>query len=108
MAATKRVMIVNGTPDVRSKHEVWRMLEEIKPTDVITRNQNGVDAYAYAWASQNNVRVVRMPLSSMVKHLVQQKPDIVLDFGAGKDRTAYDFLRAAKAVCDCRVIPVRY
>jgi hypothetical protein len=104
----KTVMVVNGTPNVRDKHAVWTMLEQLKPDCVITRNQNGVDAYAYAWASKHNVRAVRMPLSSMVKHLVSQKPDVVLDFGAARDRVAHDFLRLAKGAMDCRVIPVSY
>jgi len=104
----KNVMVICGDPTVRDKHAVWAMLEKLKPDAVITRNQNGVDAYAYAWASKNNVRAVRMPLSSMVKHLVQQSPSIVLDFGAAKDRTAYDFLKVAKGAMDCRVIPVAY
>ena len=104
----KRVMIISDDTAIRNKHEVWTMLEKLKPTDVITRNQNGVDAFAYAWASHNHVRVVRMPLSSMVKHLIGQRPDIVLNFGARRDRTAYEFLRVVSYIRDCQVIPVRY
>ena len=104
----KRVMVISGNAQVRDKHEVWSMLEKLKPTDVITRNQNGVDAYAYAWASANHVRAVRMPLSSMVKHLVGQTPDVILDFGAGRDRTAHDFLRVVRNVRDCQVLRIGY
>ncbi len=101
-------MVMSGVPGVRDKHAVWTMLEKLNPDTVIVRNQNGVDAYAYAWAMQHHIRAVRMPLSSLVKHLVEQKPDVVLDFGAGRDRTAHDFVRLAKGASDCRVIPVRY
>lgn len=101
-------MIINGDTRVRDKHQVWSLLDSLKPDAVITRVQNGVDSYAYAWGCKNGVRTTRLPLSSMVKHLMSHKPDVVLDFGAGSDRTAYDFLRVAKAAQDCKVIPVSY
>lgn len=104
----KNVMIMNGTPKVRDKHAVWTILDRLKPDCVITRNQNGVDQFAYAWAMTHQVRAVRMPLSSMVKHLVQQRPEVVLDFGAGRDRVAYDFLKVARGAIDCQVIPISY
>lgn len=101
-------MIINGDTRVRDKHAVWALLDRIKPECVITRVQNGVDSYAYAWGAHNRVRTTRLPLSSMVKHLMSHKPDVVLDFGAGNDRTAHDFLKVAKGARDCKVIPVSY
>lgn len=101
-----RVLIACGTGR-GNREQVWRILDDLKPTDVIVRNQPGVDAFAWEWATKNHVRSVRAPLSSLVKHLLGHQPDAVVNFGAGRDRTLHDFIGAAKRQ-GIKVIPVSY
>lgn len=101
-----RLLIANAT-DYHNRTHVWQLLDQLKPTDVIVRNQPGVDTYAFEWATRNHVRSVRAPLSSLPKHLMGHKPDAILCFGAGRDAILTRTIDAAKRL-GVRVIPVAY
>lgn len=90
-----RVLIANASR-YTDRTRVWRILDDVKPTDVITRNQPGVDTFAHEWATKNHVRLVRMPLSSMPHHLLKQNPDMIVDFGSREDPTLRKTLFMAK------------
>jgi hypothetical protein len=86
---------------------VWTLLDKIKPTFLIVRNQPGVDMLAYNWAKKHHVPNVRAPLSCLPKNLMDQKPDAVLNFGWGRDKVLKEFIPMAKRA-QVAVIPVAY
>lgn len=102
-----RLMIANDGKTIISQHAIWAMLDRLKPTFLIVRNQPGVDMMAYSWATKHNVPNVRAPLSALPKNLLEQKPDAVLNFGWGRDRTLREFIHLAKRA-QISVIPYAY
>lgn len=101
-----RVLIVNASR-YTDRTRVWRILDDLKPTDVITRNQPGVDTFAHEWATKHHVRLVRAPLSSLPKHLIGHKPDVIVDFGSRHDRTLTQTLFLARRA-GIKVLPISY
>jgi hypothetical protein len=100
-------MIATDGKNESGVQAVWTLLDKLKPTFLIVRNQPGVDMLAYNWAKKHHVPNVRAPLSAMPKHLMDQKPDAVLNFGEGKDTTLRAFIPMAKRA-QISVIPVAY
>ncbi len=101
-----RVLIANASR-YADRTRVWRILDDVKPTDLITRNQPGVDTFAYEWATKHQVRVIRAPLSSLPKHLIGHKPDVIVDFGSRHDDTLRKTLFMAKQK-GIKVLPISY
>jgi hypothetical protein len=99
-------MIANATR-YADRTRVWSILDELKPTDVITRNQPGVDTFAHEWATHHHVRLVRMPLSSLPKHLLAQDPDLIVDFGSREDPTLRTTVKLAKQK-GIKILPISY
>ena len=102
-----RLMIATDGKSVYGQMEVWSMLDKLKPSFLIVRNQPGVDMIAYRWATAHNVPNVRAPLSALSKNLLEQKPDAVLNFGWGRDKVLKEFIPLAKRA-QIAVIPVAY
>lgn len=102
-----RLMIATDGKSPMSQHSVWTLLDRLKPTFLIVRNQPGVDMIAYRWASAHNVPNVRAPLSALPNNLMDQKPDAILNFGWGRDKTLQAFIPLAKRA-QIAVIPVTY
>lgn len=102
-----RLMIATDGKATQGQHAVWSLLDKMKPDFLIVRNQPGVDMIAYNWAKAHHVLNVRAPLSAMPKHLMDQKPDAILNFGEGSDRKLREFLYVAKRA-QVPVIPVAY
>ena len=102
-----RLLIANDGKTPMDQHGLWSMLDRLKPSFLIVRNQPGVDMLAYKWATKHNVPNVRAPLSALPKHLMDQKPDAVLNFGWGRDKVLREFIPLAKRA-QISVIPVAY
>lgn len=102
-----RLLIANDGKTPMAQHALWTMLDKLKPSFLIVRNQPGVDMLAYRWATAHNVPNVRAPLSCLPKNLMDQKPDAILNFGWGRDKTLRDFIPMAKRA-QVAVIPVAY
>ena len=102
-----RLLIATDGKSEAGVHAVWTLLDKLKPTFLIVRNQPGVDMLAYNWAKRHRVPNVRAPLSALPKNLLEQKPDAVLNFGEGRDETLRQFIPMAKRA-QISVIPVSY
>jgi hypothetical protein len=102
-----RLMIATDGKSEAGVHAVWTLLDKLKPDFLIVRNQPGVDMLAYNWAKKHHVPNVRAPLSAMPKHLMDQKPDAVLNFGEGRDECLRQFIPMAKRA-QIAIIPVAY
>lgn len=102
-----RLLIATDGKNPSGQQAVWALLDKLKPDFLIVRNQPGVDMLAYRWATKHNVANVRAPLSCLPKHLMEQKPDAVLNFGWGRDAVLKEFIPMAKRA-QIAVIPVAY
>jgi len=102
-----RLLIATDGKNPMGVQAVWTLLDKLKPTFLIVRNQPGVDMLAYNWATKHNVPNVRAPLSCLPKNLMDQKPDAVLNFGWGRDKVLKEFIPMAKRH-QVAVIPVAY
>lgn len=102
-----RLLIATDGRHPMGTHALWAMLDKLKPSFVIVRNQPGVDQLAYQWATKHNVPNVRAPLSCLPKNLMDQKPDAILNFGWGRDKVLQEFIPMAKRA-QVAVIPVAY
>jgi hypothetical protein len=102
-----RLLIATDGKNPMGVQAVWTLLDKLKPTFLIVRNQPGVDMLAYNWAKKHNVPNVRAPLSALPKNLMDQKPDAVLNFGWGRDKVLKEFIPMAKRA-QVAVIPVAY
>lgn len=102
-----RLLIATDGRHPMGTHALWAMLDKLKPSFVIVRNQPGVDQLAYQWATKHNVPNVRAPLSCLPKNLMEQKPDAILNFGWGRDKVLQEFIPMAKRA-QVAVIPVAY
>jgi hypothetical protein len=102
-----RLLIATDGKNESGVHAVWTLLDKLKPTFLIVRNQPGVDMLAYNWAKRHHVPNVRAPLSCLPKNLMDQKPDAVLNFGEGRDECLRKFIPMAKRA-QVSIIPVAY